>query len=371
MPGFNPGGFSSGQMENRNEDGATTGGRAGRGTASTSTSQQGFWAALLGREGLTASEHNNARARQAGFPDYASWQRALAAPATNTVAAVSLAPPPVKPASATIGVSPVAPSPKGRGPGLNGDAARQNIAKERAGITASIDARKRSSAGVGGRREAIGEASLDDEFERTSLMDFVGNHFFSGITPGVQRKALLDYSTNKVTDNKTTFGVGRALGDLAGVALGIPGLPGYLGGKFDNVLGTKTEIGKKTKYASIEALNRDITGAGKAPIGTDSNPTNNFAREFASAFGSPNASSNTSAKPLNFPDVFGSGNSSSQSTAPSNKGASLGTLSKPQPKAPVVPKFPAKSTSSNGTKDDDLFSLYRRMLGGYFRGEKL
>ncbi len=392
MPGFNPGGFSSGQMENRDAAGATTSGRASKGTASTSTALD-FFSRYLGREGLSKSERNNALARQAGYPDYGSWQRALAEQAKGANIGVSLNPPPVgvslggptaKPVSSgvslggptaklapdTAGVSLGPSSPKGRGPSVSGDAARQQIAKERAGINASMDARKRSSAGVGGRTEAIGEASLDDEFERTSLMDFVGNHFFSGITPGVQRKALLDYSTNKVTDNKTTFGVGRAIGDIAGVALGIPGVPGYLGGKVDNALGTKTEIGGRAGRSKAFASRQPNNKSSTSTLGTNNDPIANFARQFAGAFGSPNAPSNATAKQLNFPNAFGTGNSSSKSDTTPNSGVILAPP-KPKPKLPVIPKIQVKSTKSNGSVDDDLFSLYRRMLGGYFKGAKL
>lgn len=72
------------------------------------------------------------------------------------------------------------------------------------------------------------------------------------------------------------------------------------------------------------------------------------------------------------PDTFGDNNSASADLQKGQQSSAGNVALKNAPSSggtasTTPPKTPPKSTTSNGTQDDDLYSLYRRMLGGYFK----
>ncbi len=73
-------------------------------------------------------------------------------------------------------------------------------------------------------------------------------------------------------------------------------------------------------------------------------------------------------------DAFGDDASVSSDVTngvPSNvNGAGVVNTSDRQAVTPAVAKPPINSTTTNGTDDDDLFGLYRRMLDGFYRGSR-
>ena len=238
-------------------------------------------------------------------------------------------------------------------------ARKKQAAKDRAEAQKSIDARKRSAAGVGGRKSAVGFATVGQEIDRVGLLDTFFNHF-AGAFPGVDVEAKLDFATNKRAGNKTTFGAGEAVGDIASLLLGVPGAFGAAGKAFDNVAGTKTEIG-----AAPKTLANGTKPGARGGVGTQASDGKKNSLSDNQTTDTPNTS--TKGGGLNdFSDAFGG----------DNRSVSLGPQTRSSPSVslggPVAPKkSPIKSTTSNGSANDDLFELYRKMLGGFFRGSRV
>ncbi|NQW01667.1 MAG: hypothetical protein HQ483_18330 [Rhodospirillales bacterium] len=107
-----------------------------------------------------------------------------------------------------------------------------------------------------------------------------------------------------------------------------------------NVLG-RGKGGNEPDAAGLTESNKSVD----APKTTDTRATLNSSSDFSGAFGDSNRDTPVVQKP---PVAY--------------RAAPIKT---------VVPTKPVNSTSSNGTPNDDLFELYRRMLGGFFRGSRV
>lgn len=79
--------------------------------------------------------------------------------------------------------------------------------------------------------------SMFEEFERRGLLSTLFNHIPGLLIPGVDVQA--NFSENPELANTTSFGVAEAIGDIAGLAIGVPGL-GTLGSLVDTAETTST-----------------------------------------------------------------------------------------------------------------------------------
>ncbi len=108
----------------------------------------------------------------------------------------------------------------------------------------------------GGSRDAVGSATMAQEFDRLGLLETMANHFV-GIFPGVSVQTDIDFATNTTAGTEASFGIGEFAGDVIGLATGLGPLIGAGGSYLDEKLGTRVALGEtETPY-----------GPGGEPIG--------------------------------------------------------------------------------------------------------
>lgn len=265
--------------------------------------------------------------------------------------------------------------------------------KARAEAQKLIEARKRSSAGVGGRRSAVGFATLDQELDATGFFETLINHFFTGLLPGLDKQAQVDFATNKKVGDQITFGAAEFVGDVVGALAGVPFAGGQIGNKIDQTLGSKTGLGSSPQtgakpgggtlgelaLAQADPIGVTLGGVPGTPGGSgvqvaggeklgggrDAAASNNFAKSNTKPPSLMTTKTQNRTTLSGFETGFGD----------ENRNPTSDTMPKiPQGVfmiKPAIPKTPVKPNKSNGTGDDDLFELYRRMLGGFFQGVKV
>lgn len=218
------------------------------------------------------------------------------------------------------------------------------------------------------QHKGIGNITMEQEVANFGVFDTLLNHLF-GVVPGVDVQARMDFNTGKRTENKSKFGFAEAIGDVASLAIGAPLVLGALGSKVDDALGTRTEIGAApTTLAAINgATVATNVKSGQGGKGAGENVAQAGDGLASHKTNTTDTSTNdvTEEKPGPKSSDYGDENRNPVAARqiPTYQGVSLAKS--------TVAKTPVKPTTSNGSANDDLFELYRKMLGGFFRGSKV